>query len=326
MLRHTVVGAIALAATFDAPSASASTPATPRAHHWPGTITVNAESLHPEGVAWDPARHTLLVGSMRHGTVSVVDKARGTARPLIEDPRLISTFGLRVDAPRGRVLVTYSDHFGVGTGSTPDTKGNHSGLGIFDLATGRPLHLVDLRIGPGAHSANDVAVDHAGNAYVTDPASDRIFRVTPDGRAGLFAADPRFAGFGMNGIVFHPNGFLLSVHYTTGALYKIPLDGGPITEVALDRKLVGGDGLALRPDGSLIVVTNKLSAPGADALTVLRGGRRWERATEVRREEWPIAGPTTVAVTPHGSYAVSGHVGELLAGDYRDQFRLRALR
>jgi sugar lactone lactonase YvrE len=290
----------------------------------PDVITGRSAELHPEGIAWDPLRHTFLLSSLRRGTVEVVRD--GTTETLISDPRMVSTFGVHV--ARDRVYVAYGD-MGVGRRSTPDTTYKTSGLGVFDLATGRPVHLVDLAIGPGRHSANDVAVDHAGNAYVTDPASDALYRVDRDGRATVLARDPRLGSdtIGLNGIVWHPKGFVLAVRYDTGALFKITRSG-EISEVVLNRPLVGGDGMDLRPDGSLAVVTNSLGAPGEAAVGVLRSSDDWRTARTTHRvAPWGDDEPTTIARSPRGSYVVDGDVGTLVSGSgLSDAFTLRQFR
>jgi DNA-binding beta-propeller fold protein YncE len=251
----------------------------------PQVIRGHGETLHPEGIAWDPTRQAFLVGSYHHGTISVV-KADGEARTLVNDPRIASSTGVHVDVARNRILATYTE-----------------GLGIFDLTTGRTLHLVKI-----GKSANDVAIDWFGNAYVTDIAGDTIYRVDVQGRASAFVKDPRLASpaFGMNGIVWHPAGFLLAVQYDSGKLYKITR--GRIDEVRLEKPLKGGDGMALRPNGDLIVVTNKLGTDGEDAVTVLRSRGLWDSAKVTRHTAWPISAPTTVAVTPFGDYVLNGRL------------------
>ncbi|MFL6076772.1 MAG: SMP-30/gluconolactonase/LRE family protein [Mycobacteriales bacterium] len=321
----TVLGAAGLALAAAVPGASA-------AHRPAGSgrpapvIEASAPSLHPEGVAWDPTRRAFLVSSVRHGTVSVV-RTDGSVRTLASDPVMVSTFGVHVDAARHRFLVAYGD-IGHGERSGPDTLDKVSGVGIFDLATGRPLHLVDLAIGPGNHAANDLTVDRWGNAYVTDPASDTVYRIDTAGHASVLVSDPRLASpsIGLNGIVWDPAGFLLIVRYSDGTLFRVPLrDPAAFTPVQLERPLVGGDGMALRPDGDLVVVTNSLGSPGPDAVTVLRSrGGAWQAAHVVSRvEPWPGTSPTTVAVTPYGDYAVSGRLELLLTGTTSDQFTLR---
>ncbi|WP_173126865.1 SMP-30/gluconolactonase/LRE family protein [Kibdelosporangium persicum] len=255
----------------------------------PRVINGYGETLHPEGVAWDPTRQAFLVSSIVRGTISVVG-SDGQARTLVSDPALAQPLGVHVDAVRNRVLTAYSQ-----------------GLGIFELSTGRTLHLVKF-----GKAANDLAIDWFGNAYVTDPQGETLYKVDVTGTATPFATDKRLAGvaFGMNGVAWHPAGFLLVVHYETGKLYKVTRNR--VTEVALDKPLVGGDGIAFQRDGSLVVVTNKLGTPGEDAVTVLRPKGLWSGAEVTKRTAWPIPAPTTAAVTPYGTYVVNGRLDWLL--------------
>jgi sugar lactone lactonase YvrE len=289
----------------------------------PDVLRASAPSLHPEGIAWDPTRAAFLVSSFRHGTVSVV-RRDGSVRTLVSDPLMVSTLGVRVDVVRRRVLVAFAD-VGVGARSSPQTVFTTSGLGIFDLATGRPRHLVPLTEIPGGHVANDIALDAAGNAYVTDVASDGIYRVDPGGHATILVRDARLANptAGLNGIVWHPAGFLLAVGYTTGQLWRIGLDGA-VREVALDRPLVGGDGMVLLPDGRLVVVTNGVLVPGANAVQTLRGDHGWTTARTVDRvTPWPDGAPSTAALTPTGVWVVAGALDALFQGATSDDFTIR---
>jgi sugar lactone lactonase YvrE len=315
--RRLLGGTLALAAGLVLPATAHATTGLP------AEVVGHAPALHPEGIAYDPTRHAFLVGSVRHGTVSVV-APDGSVRTLVADPRMPSTIGLHVDAARGRILVCYGD-IGVSDHSQPDPALRRTGLGIFDLRTGAPLHVVDLA--DGTHTANDVTFDRAGNAYVTDSMGDTIWRVDAAGHASVFVQDPRFAGtgVGINGIVWHPDGYLLVGKYDTGTVFRIPTRGAPeVTEVRLARPLIGADGLALHANGDLVAVTNTLAAPAAvEAVTVLRpvAGGRALRVLDT--EPWPVAHPTTIAVSPFGDYAVSGQVDVLLGGGTSDTFTLR---
>lgn len=268
----------------------------------PRSVVASSPSLHPEGVQWDPSRGQFLVSSVRHGTVSLVSTG-GRVRPLVSGTRMVSTFGLQVD--RGRLLVTYGD-IGFGERSEP----GQSGLGIFDLRTGRPLKFVDVPNG-----ANDVAVDPFGNAYVTGPAGDTIWKVDRAGAVTAFAQDPRLGGaaIGNNGIVWDPRGFLVTGHYTNGTLFKVTR--GHVEELPAP-KLPGADGLTLTPQG-LVVVTNSLSAPGKNAVTVL-DTRTWQVKSQ---RDWGTA-PTTAARTPYGTYVLSGRLDLLIKGELTDVFSL----
>ncbi|MGW6931532.1 hypothetical protein ACWGE0_15875 [Lentzea sp. NPDC054927] len=268
----------------------------------PRSIAGSSPSLHPEGVQWDPSRGQFLVSSLRHGTVSLVSTS-GRVRPLVSGTRMVSTFGVQVD--RGRLLVAYGD-IGLGERSSP----GQSGLGIFDLRTGRALKFVDIPNG-----ANDVAVDPAGNAYVTGTLGDTIWKVDRAGTVTAFAQDSRLGGaaFGNNGIVWDPRGFLVTGHYTNGTLFKVTR--GQVEELPAPR-LPGADGLTLTPHG-LVVVTNSLSAPGKNAVTVL-DTRTWQVKSQ---RDWGTA-PTTAARTPYGTYVLSGRVDVLVKGETTDEFSL----
>jgi hypothetical protein len=81
MRRIAAVAALALVATvatgIERPAIAGGSPpvaggSPPVAGGYPAVVDGTAPALHPEGVAWDPGRRAFLVGSVRHGTISVV--------------------------------------------------------------------------------------------------------------------------------------------------------------------------------------------------------------------------------------------------------------
>ncbi len=295
-----------------------------------GTVRIDGRTSdrYPEGVAWDPTRRAFLVGSLATGRISVIGRD-GVPHPFGVAPG-VSTFGLHVDAVRNRVLVTYAD-IGNGDRSSEATTYKQSGIAIYNLRTGQLEQRIDLNtpsLNPagGHHGVNDLAIDAAGNAYVTDPASDAIYKVTPTGVASVLIRDERLRSdtIGANGIVWHPAGYLLTVRYDTGTLFRIS-PRGELSATGLTSALVGGDGLALTRDGRLIAITNKLGAPGVEQATVLSSRDNYRTAQVRSVEPWPVAGPTTAAVTPYGTYVLSGRIDVLLAGGRSDQFTIRRM-
>jgi sugar lactone lactonase YvrE len=111
--------------------------------------------------------------------------------------------------------------------------------------------------------ANDVAVDGQGNAYVTDTASARIWKVTPDGSQSFLLTDspllqaPSLSAAlpTLNGIVYHPDGYLLVGHSSGGALYKVSLDGASIRSVKLTGSIAMVDGMALLSSEKLVLTS-----------------------------------------------------------------------
>ncbi|KAI3993400.1 hypothetical protein MKX01_010143 [Papaver californicum] len=117
----------------------------------------------------------------------------------------------------------------------------------------------------GKAFADDVAVDEEGNAYVTDAKESKIWKVGVNGELLSIIKSPLFTFkewyenlIGLNGIVYHPDGFLLVIHTVNGALCKINTK----TEEVKLVKLVGGgslrfgDGLELLDSSRLIVAGN----------------------------------------------------------------------
>ncbi|MGW6685987.1 SMP-30/gluconolactonase/LRE family protein [Streptomyces sp. NPDC054961] len=316
-----------------------STPAASATAALPALIQGPGEAIHPEGFTWDPTRRAFLIGSLRHGTISVVG-ADGIPHTLVSDPSLIATGGIRVDATRNRLLATYGDVYAgpnalLSDGSTPETRGRYGGVAIFNLTTGALEKRVELSQSPGLHLANDLALDPQGNAYATDSFTGTIFKVTPAGTASVLLKDPALdAGYqdglpnvGVNGILYHPSGALIVVRYDSGALFRIPLDNpSNFREISLTERIPGADGIALGSDGTLYAATNTIRSNGIDGLFKLRSSDGWRSAGIVSKTVSPEAAPTTVTLTPSGAYVLSSNVHILFGSggaQTRDGFALR---
>ncbi|MCC6614175.1 MAG: hypothetical protein IT320_11905 [Anaerolineae bacterium] len=225
----------------------------------PSEVAFTEPGIMPEGVEWDAANERFLVGSLSTGTIRAISDDE-TIEPFIEDDELASTVGIEIDEATNRLLVTNSD---AGIFSAPDATGM-AGLAAYDLETGERLFMVDLSdLYTGRHFANDVTVDDAGNAYVTDSFSPVIYQVTPEGEASIFVQSDLFANdtIGLNGIEYIPadgdmSAYLLAAVTGAASLYKIPLEvPAEVTPVAVDEPL-GIDGMARLPDGGIAAVAN----------------------------------------------------------------------
>lgn len=224
----------------------------------PSTVTFSADALYPEGVDYDGGGKRFLVSSMRHGTIGQVTED-GQYSPFASDDSLLSTVGLRVDAARDRVLVCSSDP-GVSVRTHADTQKKHAMLAAFKLSSGELIKTVDLgKLLPGMHFCNDIAVDGNGNAYVTDSFSPIIYKVDNSYTPSIMLNDKRFEGegFNLNGIVVHPDGYLLVTKYNEGLVFKVPLNAPEkFSQVEGLEPMIGADGLVLNADGSLVVIAN----------------------------------------------------------------------
>lgn len=157
--------------------------------------------------------------------------------------------------------------------------------------------------GDGKSLADDVAVDGNGNAYITDAKGSKIWKVGVDGHLLSVITSPLFHPreewyynlVGLNGIVYHPNGFLLVIHTSTGSLFKI--DAGKeevVTKIELVKgSLVMGDGLELLSPTRLVVA----GTPSGRLVESLDG---WETAAVVGRYVGPMHRMATSATVKDG--------------------------
>lgn len=317
MLRG-VLGAVLLAGVLIPAPANAETA------HCPPVIQGTGPSIHPEGVAYDAGRGRFLIGSVTHGTVSVVGRDH-RAVTLVDDQRLVTTMGLAVDDRRGLVFAVNGD-LGRGDRTSPATKYELAALGVYDLRTGKVVRYHDLgALIPGTQNfGNDVAVGPDGTAYVTDSLAGAVYRVTPEGRASVLVRDPQLAGavgagWGLNGIVVTPHG-LLGALSAKGAIVRIPLrEPEKFQIVSVDASIGKPDGLLALPGNRLLAVDNT----AANRVVELRSGDGWRSARVTASTPWADKAPTTLANTHCGSYALAGRLDVLLGGGRSDEFVLR---
>ena len=230
----------------------------------PAKITVAEPALSPEGIQYDELNQRFLVSSRTKGRLGAVQD-NGTYTVFGDDARLISTIGLNIDPIRHRLLAAVADNGANTTRSTPATLAKLAAVAIFNANNGNLTKYVDLgALRPNQrHFANDIAVDIEGNAYVTDSFSPIIYRVDTDGNASIFLEDAQLGaatGFGLNGIVYHPDGYLLVAKTTEGSLFKVPINNPKgFTRVSSSQNIVGADGLLLLNPKTLLLVSGSQS-------------------------------------------------------------------
>jgi sugar lactone lactonase YvrE len=177
----------------------------------------------------------------------------------------------------------------------------------YDLATGTRLRTVDLMgVAPGSpHLGSDVTTDAAGNVYVTDSLGGVVYMVDPAGSTFYLQLDALGdQSYGLSGIAYHPDGFLIVAQAMQGTLWKIPLDNpANVTQVALAEAHVGMNSIMFDAAGNLIVVTGG-RAESASVL-VLRSDDGWASAA-VDRQVAVEPGATTGVLRDGDVYLVYG--------------------
>lgn len=292
---------------------------------FPERIAFVAERQYPEGLAYAPTLDRFLVSSLTRGNVGTVDQ-HGRYTDLLTDNRLISSVGIRVRD--GKLYVCNGD-LGVAANSRPETMFKTAGLLVFNLATRQLLRSVrlDSLLPDTRHFANDVAFDAQGNAYVTDSFAPVIYKVTPGYEASIFSNDPLFSdalvagtpGFNLNGIVYHPDDFLIVVKANEGKLFKVSVrNPGVVTEIT-GANLPGGDGLVLL-ENSLYVVH------GQNKVSRVRSSDGWATATIIKTDTVGYAQATTNVAVKGRIYTLNGRLNDVLAAvATKDTNRLRAV-
>lgn len=275
----------------------------------PAMVRIREPGLHPEGIEWDGRRGRFLVGSVTRGTVTAV-RDDGSHEPFVEDGALTGSIGIHIDGGRDRLLVMNANPGAL----RDDSKKGQAKLGAYDLATGERIYMADLApLAGGRHFGNDVTAAPDGTAYVTDSLSPVIYRVSPEGEPSVLVEDERLGGdgFGLNGIDYHPDGYLVVAMAGDRTFYRIsPDDPEAMTEISLSEP-VQADGIVFRSPGELAVVANTFRGEESRReVLLLESGDGWESATVTRREAAPLE-PTTAAVRNGAVYAVTPHFGRM---------------
>lgn len=290
-------------------------------------LVVQHAALYPETLEYDAKRDQFLAGSFREGAVYAID-GTGQATRVVDDPRLCSVLGIALDAQRNRLWAVNAD---LGACLRPPATGPKqlAAVGVYDLASGAPLLYTDLApLLPGPHLLNGIALDAAGNAYVTDSFAPAIYEVDASGKPSLFLQSDQFAGEGvnLNGLVVHPDGYLLVIKKSDGALFKVPLNEPErFSRLTVAERFVGGDGLLLASKRDLLIVANQVPGQAANSAYALSSDDAWASATLRAVEPLGSSYPTTAVLRGDALYAVQSQLAELIQAPPERKAELRAL-
>ena len=250
----------------------------------PDSITINESDFYPEGIVYNESEKVFYTGSIRKGKIITID-LEGNQEVFAEDETLVSVLGTIIDKTNNRLIVCNTNP-GVSIKSDPETVGQLAQIIIYDLSSGNKIRTVDLaNLAEGAHLANDLTVDTEGNIYVTDSFSPIIYKVDVLGNASVLVNNPLFSApagfFGLNGIVYHPDNYLIVGKYDEGKLFKVSLeDTNDITEISLTEPVNSVDGLLFTDNNTLILASNNITgAAFNEAIYEITTTDNWDTGT-----------------------------------------------
>ncbi|GAB3940401.1 SMP-30/gluconolactonase/LRE family protein [Spirosoma harenae] len=274
----------------------------------PERINFSATRQYPEGITYSPRLDQFLISSITQGKIGTVDQ-NGRYTDLIgNDRQLISSIGMKV---RDDLLYVCNGDQGVSDKSTPQTTLKTAGLFIYDLRTGDVVNRFDLasksKLPNANHFANDLAFDADGAVYVTDSFAPVIYKISVKDSVVSTITSPLFEGaqgINLNGIVYHPDNYLLVVKSNEGKLFKVDLDEtNMITEVT-GVNLPGGDGMLLY-ENDLYVVN------GRTKVSQIRSSDNWKTASLVRTDEGNYNQATTNVLVGDKIFTLNARIGEV---------------
>ncbi|TLV03471.1 DUF6923 family protein [Dyadobacter luticola] len=274
-------------------------------------IQFEKPGLYPEGVAYNPGDKHFYMGSVTTATIGRVGMD-GKYEEVFKDTTLKSTYGMKVSPDNKLLWVCVSDA-NYSKFTEPATAKKMGRLIAIDISTHKKVQDVDLgNLVEGKHFINDIVFDKQGNLYATDSYNPVIYKIDKAGKASIFAKNDLFKSIdvGLNGIAFHPKGFLVVDNNGSGALLKVDIaDPTKVSVIKIKTFFPGADGLLFDPAGNLIVVQNK----GVDKIFRLASTDDWATAnvTGATAAEDRYQQPSTSTLADNQVYVINSKMNEL---------------
>lgn len=299
----------------------------------PSTILLQEKSLYPEGIVHHKATQKTFVSSYYKGKIITVD-SNGKMKDFVTDESLVAVVGMTIDNKNNRLLVCNSNS-GLSLKSRKETIGRLAEVIAYDLTTGEKLKTVDLSgLYQGGHFLNDLITDENGATYITDSFSPVIYKIDQNYNASVLVSNDNFkvpqGTFGLNGIVYHKDNYLIVGKAFGGALYKIPLNNPEdVQEITLDTSVNSLDGLLLTDDNTLLLVSNYFAGPTfKEAVYKIETTNNWTSGKVINSfTDLKGSYPTTLTLIQNEAFVSFGYFTELIDpnSEPNDSFKLQKI-
>lgn len=287
-------------------------------------LTVKEKGLISESVAGDPQSGRFWISSVHRRKIIAVDREGNCRNFSAAEDGLWGVFGIKLDARRQLLWAC--------SGVVPEIAGyneaeaGRTGIFKYDLASGKLLKRYLLPADGTAHLFGDLALNAAGDVFISDSFSPRIYviRAESDTLAELLN-QPEWVS--PQGITFGADDSVLYVADYRMGLYRIDPARGearalPCPENAI---LMGIDGLYFH-DNSLIAVQNGVNPQRIIRARLNPAGDRIE-TVEVLEANNPVFDEPTLGVIAGNDfyYIANSQWGSTLdkAGQLRPENELK---
>lgn len=269
----------------------------PKLEHGPVAFELDVLDILPEGVAWDPKRQELLVGSMGKRQVLAATPG-GKTRVLVGPAQdgLLGVLGVTVDPARDRVFVAAAA-FPAMEGYDAKADEGRSAVYGFSLADGATLGSWPAPSVPS--QLNDLVALPDGSVVVTDSATGAVLRKAPEAPSGapLEPLVPAGTFFGPNGIVELAGNDAIVVADFVG-LHRVSLTDGTVEPLPPPPGVLTLSGIdGLERHGSTLVAIQNVIGPGRVWAIELDAEGRGLASARILDDDHPrYRGPTTGAM------------------------------
>lgn len=272
------------------------------------TIDFNSNELYPEGIAYSKKQDVFFVSSLHYGKIGKVNR-KGVYTEFITDAALISSIGIHANEKANLLYVCVSDP-GVSVKTDKSNQMKLAKLIAYDLTSGKQKFAADLGAlnKDAGNFANDVDFDNLGNCYVTNSASPIIYKITKTGKASIFATSENWKkdGFNLNGIVVHPNGYLIVAQSNTGDLYKVSIKNPTQITKINSEIMLGADGIFLNGKNDLMVISNS-----SQQVFKLNSTDNFASTKTIKTAPTEMTFPTTGIVVNKKYYVLNAKLNEI---------------